>query len=133
MLIGKTPAAAAKWIASFVRALELEGGRSTGSTPGSRRTTASDHGVDDHEGSGDTGALVEGRRRARPRSSSASGTTVTTAVQVGQIFVRVGGNLGAIFYNGAMPGLPDGDTRAGRRSCEADEGRGRVTRPAFAT
>jgi hypothetical protein len=32
-------------------------------------------------------------------------TSEATAVQVGQIFVRVGGNLSAIYFDGAMPGL----------------------------
>jgi hypothetical protein len=103
VLIGKSPAAAAKWIASFVRTTSSKGGLDKLSAQ-----TAKDYGASIQERI--TKGSVMRARELKAGDGAAEvvfrfTTSEATVVQVGQIFVRVGGNLSAIHFDGAMPGL----------------------------
>jgi hypothetical protein len=113
VLIGRTQGAAAKWISSVVAA--------TGSKAGLERLYA--------QAAKPFAALgnepVEKRTVLRAGALKAGDGAVEVvfrfltddgAFQVGEIFVRVGGNLSAIWFGGAMPGLSASVTRQLARS-----------------
>jgi hypothetical protein len=103
VLIGKNPAAAANWIASFVRATSSKSGLDK-----LYAQTAKDYAASVQE-TITKGSVI--RARTLKAGDAAAEvvfrftTSDATAVQVGQLFVRVGGNLTAIYFDGAMPGL----------------------------
>ena len=109
VLLGKSPGAASKWLASYVRSLGTKAAVDRLLAQSSKSYSTSTDSV----------VIKETVLRARAlRAGDAAAEVVfrlgiddASSVQIGQIYVVVGNNLSAISFNGAMPGLSPTATR----------------------
>ena len=108
VLVGKTPAAAAKLVSSILLATSSKAGRTTLYLESEKSFAASSGFTVESGAVTRAGALEAGDAAVEIvfRFDTARGS-----FQVGEIFVRVGGNLSAIYYGAGTPGV----SKAGAR------------------